>query len=294
MKKITLLLFTLSLVFCTALYAQTSEFNPSGGVFFNKRVFQENGYDPEYPYDLQKQGKWTWKTFEEMCEKMTKDTDKDGYIDQYAMSSFNSEFSVEALNSNGGMIIGRDKNGKFYNAAGSEKAMEAWNWIAHMFMLYQLPQEEANWDYFRTAFINGETAFMVDEWYTVYNVDFSSMKDDWGFVCFPLGPSGDGKYHSLANTKKIIDTHTEELPGYKDKGSWKDYYYTVVRDCRSVDETLQLMRDNQNPRFDTLIEGLFPGEMIWSICDGSGMFTPQEVYESCKDSWQLLIDNCNK
>ena len=27
---------------------------PRNGVFFNKRILQENGYDPDYPYDLQK------------------------------------------------------------------------------------------------------------------------------------------------------------------------------------------------------------------------------------------------
>ena len=169
---------------------------PRNGVFFNKRILQENGYDPDYPYDLQKAGKWTWDTFEEMCKKLTRDTDNDGVIDQYAMASFNTEFSYSALDSNGAKIIDRDANGKYINVAGSEKAMEAWNWIQHMFLTYQLPQEEGeNWDYFYTAFTNGEVAFLADQEYNAQpNGKFWSMADDYGFVCFPLGPHGDGKY----------------------------------------------------------------------------------------------------
>ena len=66
---------------------------PKNGMFFNKRILEENGFDPNLPYDLQKQGKWTWAVFEDMCKKLTRDTDNDGVIDQYAMSSFNTEFT---------------------------------------------------------------------------------------------------------------------------------------------------------------------------------------------------------
>ena len=284
---------------------------PRNGVFFNKRILQENGYDPDYPYDLQKEGKWTWETFEDMCKKLTKDTDNDGVIDQYAMSSFNSEFSYAALDSNGGSIIGRDANGNYFNNAGSEKSMEAWNWIAHMFATYQLPQGEgANWDYFYTAFLNGETAFLADQEYNAQpNGRLSVMKDDWGFVCFPKGPSGDGKYHTIHDTNmwvlpsvydgdrankimKIVDFYTDDVPGYDSPDSWKDGYYAGFRDARAVDETLQLMMDTPNPRFDTLISGLNQGDMVWGIT--GGYQTPQEAYESCKNSWQSLIDDCNK
>ena len=179
---------------------------PKNGMFFNKRILQENGFSPDYPYDLQKEGKWTWETFEEICKKVQKDTDNDGLIDIYAMSSFNTEFTYAALDSNGGSLIGRDANGKYFNNAGSEKSMEAFNWIARMWQTYQLPQEEgANWDYFYSAFINGETAFLADQEYNAQpNGRFASMTDDWGFVCFPLGPHGDGVYKTIHDTNMCV------------------------------------------------------------------------------------------
>jgi len=283
---------------------------PKNGMFFNKRILQENGYDPDYPYDLQKSGKWTWETFEDMCKKLTKDTDNDGVIDQYAMSSFNTEFSHAALDSNGGSHIGRDADGKYFVNTGSEKSMEAWNWIAHMFANYQLPQPEgASWDYFYTAFINGETAFLADQEYNAQpNGRFSQMKDDWGFVCFPLGPQGGTKYRTIHDSNmwvlpafydadraekimKAVDFYTEDTPGYDGPDAWKDGYYAGFRDSRAVDETLQYMMDYPNPRFDTLIPGLNTGDMVWGVT--GGWATPQEAYDSCKNVWQSLVDDCN-
>jgi len=267
---------------------------PRNGVFFNKRILQENGYDPDYPYDLQKAGKWTWDTFEEMCKKLTRDTDNDGVIDQYAMASFNTEFSYSALDSNGAKIIDRDANGKYVNVAGSEKAMEAWNWIQHMFLTYQLPQEEGeNWDYFYTAFTNGEVAFLADQEYNAQpNGKFWSMADDYGFVCFPLGPHGDGKYKTVHQNNimiipsvydaeraekiaKIVDLWAEPVPGYEGPDAWKDSYWQSFRDSRAVDETLQFMMDNPNPQLRRSYLWFEPGrhhlEPLWWWRNSSGI-----------------------
>jgi len=284
---------------------------PKQGVFFNKRILAENGYDPDLPYDLQASGEWTWAKFEEILASLTKDTDNDGVIDQYGMSSFNTEFCSIALASNGGSWVGRDANGKYFNNAGSEKSMETLNWVYAVSSKYQLPQPEgANWDYFKSAFLNGETAFYVDEEYNAQpNGLLAPMADDWGFVCFPLGPSGDGKYKTLHNSNmviipgfyddaraekiaKAVDLWLEPVPGYDDPDSWKEGYYAGFRDSRAVDETLVLMAETPNPRFDSLISGLNIGDIAWSVF--GGWATPQEQYESSKNVWQSLIDDCNR
>lgn len=285
---------------------------PKEGVFFNKRLLEESGFDPETPYNLQKEGKWTWETFEDMCRKLMQDTDNDGVTDKWALTTFSTTFAMGALSSNGACYIGKDSNGKYYNAAGSEKAMETWNWIAHMASTYQQPQpdDQANWDWFYTAFVNGEAVFLIDEEYNAQpQGKFGSMSDDFGFVCFPLGPSGDGKYKTTHNSNmcvipscydadraeaiaKAVDLWLEPTPGYDGDDAWKESYYSSFSDSRAVDETLQLMNDCPNPRFDTLISGLNTGDIIWSVW--GGWKTPMEAYEDCKNVWQGLIDDCNR
>lgn len=44
---------------------------PRKGVFFNKRLLNDAGVDPEEIYDLQAKGEWTWEAFEALCEKLT-------------------------------------------------------------------------------------------------------------------------------------------------------------------------------------------------------------------------------
>ena len=284
---------------------------PREGIFFNKRLLVDAGYDADYPYDLQKEGKWTWKTFEEMCKKLTRDTDNDGVIDQFAMSSFYTCFTINALDSNGGSKIGRDENGVFYNNAGSEKSMEAFNWIAYMYQNYQLPQTDgAAWDYFFSAFKNGETAFMCHQEYNAQpGGALSDMADDWGFVAFPLGPSGSGEYRTVHDTPmmvipscyddetvnklaKAVELYNLPVPGYDGEDAWKEDYYPGFRDARAVDETLVLMAAHPNPRYDNLIPGISAEDMCNSIC--WGWRTPQEEYEAVKNVWQGLLDDVNR
>lgn len=284
---------------------------PRGGVFFNKRLLQEANIDPDYIYDLQKEGKWTWETFEDICRKITRDTDNDGVPDIYAMSSLSTEFSHLALMSNGGAWIARDKNGKLYNDTNSENSMEALNWIRHMVQNYELPSPEgANWDYMYTEFANGNVAFLVDQEYNAQpGGRFSEMKDDFGFVCFPLGPKGDGKYKTLHDDSmyvipacydkdraeslaKAYDLWSDTVPGYEGQETWKESYYACFRDTRVVDETLTLMHDNPNPRFDTLVAGFDVGSFVWNFWAGAA--TAQEQYETTKNAWQALIDDANR
>ena len=283
---------------------------PRQCLFWNKRVLQENGYDPDVIYDLQKKGEWTWAKFEEMCANLTKDTDNDGVIDQYAMASFNTEFTWAALQANGGSIVDQDSNGKYYLNLESDNSMEALNWTKKMFVNYQMPQAEgAAWDYFKTAFTNGEVAFYVNHEYDAQpNGLLATMKDDWGMACFPLGPNGDGKLFTLNSDNmfvipncysqdkvnkimKIIDFWTTTTPGYEDEEAWKEGYYAGFRDTRAVDETMQYMMDNSVPWKAWLIPGLNYQPVSWDICAGND---PAEVIEARKPELQATLDEMNK
>ena len=282
---------------------------PRHAVFFNKRVLQENGFDPDEPYNLQKNGEWTWAKFEEMCDALTKDTDNDGIIDQYAMSGYHYEFALPAIYSNGGQVTGRDENGKIYLDL-SDNTLEAWEWTREMFVKYNKPAGEgANWDYFMADFKNGLTAFYNNEEYDAQpNGMLNDMKDDWGMVCFPLGPNGDGKYFTMNQDNmlvipsyysqdkvnkimKIYDMWSDTVPGYDDPDSWKEYYYAGFRDTRAVDETMQLMMDNSRPYDSWLIPNFNYAPIAWSVCAGADVMA---TIDSNRNGLQAAIDDINK
>ena len=285
---------------------------PRGGVFFNKRLLQEAGIDPEEPYNLQKANNWTWETFEKLVAKCTYDTDNDGANDKWGMANSSTEFVPLACMSNGMPMIGKDANGKFVNNVGKDQCLEALAWSSHMATTYEMPQPEGSeWNWMYPAFLEGKVAFLADqEYHAQNNGTFAKMDDDWGFVCFPLGPHGDGKYRTLHNDNlyiipncydderankiaKIFDLMTDPTPGWDGPDAWKEGYYICFRDSRAVDETLELMKATPNPRYDTLIPGInYMGDVIWVTYPG--YVTPQQAYEDTKNSWQGLLDDANR
>lgn len=285
---------------------------PRGGVFFNKRLLEEAGISAETPYDLQKAGNWTWETFEQLVAKCTYDSDNDGVIDAWGMANSSTEFAPLACMSNGMPMIGKDANGKYINNVGTDQCLEALAWCAHMATNYEMPQPEGSeWNWMYPAFINGQVAFLADQEYMAQNNgEFSGMEDDWGFVCFPLGPKGDGKYRTLHNDNmyiipscyddaraaavaKAFDFWSDLTPGYDSPDSWKEPFYSCFRDPRAVDETLQYMRDTPNPRYDTLIPGInYMGDVIWVTYPG--YVTPQQAYEDTKNVWAGLLKDANR
>lgn len=294
----------------SAIYGMRSEATePRGGVFWNKRLFNEAGIDPDLPYDLQANNEWTWDTFEDLCKKLTRDVNNDGEYDYWAMTSFSGDLMNSAIASNGAQLIDRDENGKFYLASGSNEFQEAYDWISYMRQNYEMPSKSNGgeiWDYSYTSFMNAEAAMIVTEQYKTSTFN-DAMDDDFGFVMFPHGPHVDELTgYSTDNTYIIpscydkdrawkiafaYNLYTEPTPEYDDDEDWKNSYYPMYRDERAVDETLELMRTHQS----ALIYPLIPkvnsdNEYYWNI-DSE---TAAERYEVKKDEYQSYIDAIQK
>lgn len=287
---------------------------PKLGVFWNKRLFQEAGLDPDLPYDLQASGDWTWEEFEKICDKLTQDTNNDGITDKYAMVSFSSDLFRGALTSNNARYVGKDADGKYYNGGNDPNFLEAIQWAISLIEKgYEMPQpdeEGINWDWFIPAFLDGKVAMRVAEEYNTSSM--GDMEDDFGFVLFPKGPKSGNKYaayfsdnvavipscYDKETAEKIAFAYnlwTEPTPGYEDADTWKDYYYTRFRDDRAVDETLTIMFNEavENNDYSQFISGLDLGaSFIWDVYALAA--TPAEKLEEAAGQWQALIDEANK
>lgn len=285
---------------------------PRKGIFFNKRLLTEAGVDPESIYDMQQNGTWTWAAFEELCAKLTRDTDNDGVIDRYAMMSFSNHFLPAALVSNGVGFVMVDENGLYYNAAETDAFLEAANWVEDMVKKYEMPTPEgANWDYFESAFKNAEVALQCHEDY--FAGSLSEMEDDYGFVMFPK-PTEDTDTYKWSPTDNIycipacydpdtawkiafaFDLFTETTPGYEDADDWKNDFYKKYRDDRAVDETITMMRSNETQFvwYSDMVAGYDLGnQYYYSVYGINPSATPVEKAEEMRATWQAYLDDAN-
>lgn len=295
-----------------AVYAMNGEYpEPKGGMFFNKRVLTESGINPDEIYELQENMEWTWDKFEEMCEKVAADTDNDGVVDRYAMASFSAEWYPFAVFSNGGQFIGKDENGKLYNDLESEATMEALNWALDMWEKYdghQYYPEDANWDYWMTAFTEGKAGFMARETYTAGGQLNGTMKDDYGYVCFPMGPKMDD-YTNVWNSNPVVipscydedrawklafayNLWTDPVPGFGEDAAWKYNYYKAFRDTEAVDYTIARLVTNGFSTYHGYVPGIDLGpQLYWALNKDN---TPAQQAEAIRDQWASYLEEVNK
>lgn len=281
---------------------------PRTGVFFNKRLLAECGFDEDYLYDLQANGEWTWEKFEEICAACTKDTDGDGIYDIYAMASFSKDFLPAATASNGAEWVGLDENGYYTNETGSAAFLEALNWCVSLIEKYEMPQPDGSeWNWYISAFHDGKVVMQIAEEYMVGT--WADMEDDWGFVMFPIGPQMDDYVQTVRENIYVIpscyDAETAEkiafaldlwanpTPGYEEADDWAYTYYASFRDERAVDETLAMMREEKHQviNYTPLIYGLDLGDIAYEVY---GLYaTPAEAIEAVQSQWNSRINDAN-
>lgn len=282
------------------------------GVFFNKALFKQNGVDPELPYNLQKEGNWSWEKYLELCKSLTKDTNNDGVMDLYAVAGQAYIVAFGALQSNGTFVIEKDSNGLLKVNVDDPKVLAALNFVRQMADLgYFMPTpENAEWDWFKTAFYDGKTTMYIEEeWADTQEIRVKAPQLDYGFVGFPYGPAL-GKQVSIIRenilfvpscdaTKSIYEDilyaynwYTTVVPGYEnDENRWKSNYDWKFNDDRAVDETIRLM----------VVDGdqyMYAGTLIpnfsdqWCIDLQNGK-TAAEVLEASTELWKTEVDDFN-
>jgi ABC-type glycerol-3-phosphate transport system substrate-binding protein len=296
-------------------YAITSEkfIEPRHFLFFNKRLFEEAGIDPEEPYDLQASGDWTWDVFMDYCERLTRDTNGDGTTDVYGYVGFEIEAAQGFLFSNNAQFIKRDENGLFYNAMNEPEFLEAMQFAKEINERgYWCPSPEgAEWNWFVTGFHDGYAAMIIREMYSTG--EWEDMADDWGVVFAPKGPRAENYKtyfqenvyclpHNISkeDAEELMfayNLYTEPLQYDIDNPDyWKDgaYGYTRFRDLRTVDDTLALFYEGlYEPSYRDYVPGFDWGPTYdWNSILGPE--TVNEKVEAAKPVVDAAIAEANK
>ena len=291
-------------VYC--MYAGDPE--PRTGIFFNKRLLTEANIDPQSIYEMQANGTWTWDAWTDMMATVqSKDADGDGNPDVWGFNVNNGVFTMNAVYSNGGELVGKDASGKYIYRLEDQATLDALNWAVGVFTDYmQVEPEGAQWDYYKQAFTTGEVAFMVEDAYNITGM-LVDMVDDWGFVVFPK-PNASAEYTNCYSNNPVCipscydkdkawkiafawNLYTDPIPGYEDYEGWKPGYRKTARDEETVDQTLAIMVKQGMVTYHGVIPNLDTGEPFqWKIGKNSDIST---VVEGVRESWKTYIDEAN-
>lgn len=286
---------------------------PRTGVFFNKRLLSEAGIEAQELYDLQENMEWTWDKFEEICAKVQRDTDSDGTIDIYAMDMNDSSLYNAAVWSNGGEYVGME-NGQYTYRLEDDATVSALEWSVNMMQTYTKTQDENGespaWDYYKDAFINGNIVFCIEDAYAAgapgSGAQWAEMADDYGFLCFPMGPNASDYTNCFTDNPVAIpgcydadkaekiafafNVITDPTPGYEDYPAWRAGYYSKFRDTESVDLTLNRMVSNGMVTYDGLIPNLQRGSDLTYKLGGTAV---SECIEAIAETWKSYIAEAN-
>lgn len=294
------------------IWGMSSEREPRGGIFFNKRLLKEAGIPEEEPYELQAAGQWTWQKFEEYCKRLTIDKDGDGNIDQYAMASFSKYYLPMCAASNDATFITRNKDGKYESAIGTQNFKDAMIWGVDLIKKGYVMPKPANasaWDWYKAAFRDGEVAMQTSEVYEISG--FKEMKDDWGFVMFPYNQSNDKATNKTIPNDNIVvmpscfddataekiafayDLYTQPIEGFSEDEAYCEQYYDKFRDDRAVDETLMMMKEEKRKQTSYLpmITNMELGDYCYGVY--ALAVSPSKKIEELSSKWEKQVEKVN-
>lgn len=232
------------------------------GIYWNMRLFEEAGLDPELPFDLLLAGEWTWDAFVEILRANSRDTTNDGVIDIHAMASLGAWTLPGFVSSNMATFVGREPDGTFYNGTTSPEFFEALHFVQTLYnegLIMSQPEGSA-WNFFEEEFTNGRVAMTTGfMWHS--QPHFGHMTDTIGFVPFPMGPAANQinmmaydtfmtipyQYSDIADDIMFAMTHWLTAPeGFNDPDAWISEFLPLFAHPRSVEEAMALFIRNQD------------------------------------------------
>ena len=288
---------------------------PRAVIFFNKRLLQEAGINPDDIYKDVEAGDWDFNKFEEYCEQINADTDNDGVIDRFALVADESGMKKNAAYANGGSFVKRE-NGKYVNALEDQATLDGLDWAIDIMSKYNNMVEGDNWDYFIAKFQQGQAAFCMDEFYRIQPggadryvpENMGTPGEEIGIAPFPKGP-GQSKYISTAADNlwvipgcydadrawKIafaMNQWTATIPGYEGVNTALDGYYGDCYDTESVDISLKAVMDGEVATYYDVIPGIAIGgaDFLWSV---NASNPPATAAETIRDKANAQIEKAN-
>jgi len=225
----------------------------AGGIAYNRTLMNELGIEPLQKYV--DEDNWNWDTFIEVAKSANRDTDNDGSLDTWGLTT--SDILIPALAANEATLF---KDGK--QTLDDPKTLEVMNFISRLATEnVARPSEGGDWTEPRQFFVQGNTLMTYAQDYD-YNGMKTDMPDaDLGYLPFPKGPSATAyqTHNTIPNYYTIPKAATENpeylvyiiekmhdidsVYDYKHQASYETYFHDEVdlNNARMAIESMQLI-----------------------------------------------------
>ncbi|MEJ6951074.1 ABC transporter substrate-binding protein [Natronospora cellulosivora (SeqCode)] len=242
-------------------------------VQYNRTLLEnENLADP---YDMYLAGEWDYEAFEELAREVTRDTNGDGEIDQWAMYDITAEAIIRFLGTNGVEIARRDEDGKYVFNLTSPAAINALNTLDRWRNEEGILATSGN-----PNFEQGNVAFAffaaINGWRHAKN----NLDGEFGVVPLPMGPDVDSYQYTAFNYVPVIIPANAENP----EGLVALYEFLFRQDDNRFDEHLDALIDlsvTHRDQLDVYLEGINNWRGEGDAFQYSGL-------------WGLLLDSLNE
>ncbi|KAB8125805.1 extracellular solute-binding protein, partial [Gracilibacillus oryzae] len=269
-------------------YMFNNQLNQSGGMYYNKTMFEQAGL-PD-PYEQQQNGEWTWEAMLEAAKTLTTG-------DQYGMSADPNILAEYLISSNGGQIL---DTSTFEVMIDSPEAIEAYEFMASLYHEHRVikPNEGNNWEDPRKYFSEGLVG-MTQGW--IWEAEGRAETSfEWGYVFWPKGPKGTDHQIPLSNSEGLTIPVGVEQPEivyqiWEDMQLWDrseegvlEWFEQVMPSMEAIDTAAQML-DNISVNYWQAynLQDAFH-EMNENIATGAE--SPTQAVSSVKGEAQARVD----
>ncbi len=151
-------------------------------LFYNKKILEENGFDPDEPRHLYEEGKWTWAEFKRLAGEC--------HDTSAGINGFENMYNTVFLSSNNVSVV-TFENDKYTLQMNNPSLKESLEMIQDIFFKNRIAGN--GWLDGQANFIKGKAAFhgsyAYDEVAFLKAKEKGDIKFDFGVTAFPFGPS---------------------------------------------------------------------------------------------------------
>jgi ABC-type glycerol-3-phosphate transport system substrate-binding protein len=157
------------------------------GLIYNKTLVQKLGL--EDPYELQKNGQWTWEKFRDFMKKATKDTNGDGITDVWGLTGGwdgLNRITEQFVYTNNGSVD-HDASGSLKFSLNSPNAIEALQYVSDLYNVDKSMSQPYPQDPFKD-FVAQKGVMVAGFSWNIGDMLKGMADQQLGYVFFPKAP----------------------------------------------------------------------------------------------------------